>query len=141
LEGLIWGIVILGIPTLIPIAVLVLRYLDKGRLIKLVRSSAEAGHPVSAEVIRALQGDLGAHENRERNLRRAIVLLATALGFVLFGFGMYAMIANTNWGGEVATGAFIASLGAIPGCIGLVYLGFALIARRPGQDFVASRDD
>jgi hypothetical protein len=93
---------------------------------------------VSADVLRALQGDLGARGNRERNLRRAVVLLATALGFLLFGLGMYLMVANTDWGGEVATGVFIASLGAIPGCVGLVYLAFGLMGKR--DDSNAGRD-
>ena len=141
LEGLIWGIVIIGIPTLIPIVVLVLNYLEKVRLIEFARSAAESGHPVSADVIRALQGDPGAHGSRNRNFRRAAVLLSTALGFCLFGWGMYVMVSNTDWGGAVATGMGIASLGAIPGCIGLAYLALGLMAKPVSRDSLADRED
>ncbi len=140
MEGLIWGIVIIGIPTLIPIVVLVLRHLERVRLIEFARSAAEAGHPVSADVLRALQGDSGPQGSRSRNLRRAVVLLGTALGLCLFGLGMYVMVSHAGWGGAVATGVFIASLGAIPGCMGLVYLVLALMTRSASLDLVPGGD-
>lgn len=108
---------------------MVLRFRARVALIDAVRKAAESGQLLSADAIDALRDAPGRLTRRARDLRRASVLLSTALGLVLLGVAVFAALAYTNLDGAEVVGVFIAGLGAIPGCIGLTFLGFGLIDR------------
>lgn len=57
----------------------------------------------------------------DHDLRRGVILLAVGLGLVLVGAAFYAGLYDV--GGAPQTFASFAAAGAVPGCIGLAFLG------------------
>jgi len=72
---------------------------------------------------------LATESNQNRDLRRAIVLIAVGLGLAGLGLGLgWGISMASDVGGEV-TGGIIAGTGAIPGFIGIAYLILWLLGR------------
>jgi hypothetical protein len=106
--------------------ILVPRYLksrERQRLYDTIRAAYEKGEAPSPEVLAGLAGVEKADlPPADRDLRRAIVLIAVGLGLVGVGAGLgYGLsFASETAGGIV--GSIVAGAGAIPGFIGVAYL-------------------
>ena len=97
---------------------LVLRSRERMRLLDVVRSTAEQGHPLAADVVRALpRGHRSKVPMPERDYRRGVLLVAMASGIALLGFCAYVFASSLDEDG-LAVGIAVAAFGAIPGCIG-----------------------
>jgi hypothetical protein len=114
----------------------VLRSRDRARMYETLRTAYEKGQPVPPELIEAMtrrdvRGDVvefGPSARSDRDLRRGVVLLAVGLGLVLIGAAFYVGLYQD--GGASETFASFAAAGAVPGCIGLAYLGLWYFSRR-----------
>ncbi|HWA61809.1 MAG TPA: DUF6249 domain-containing protein [Caulobacteraceae bacterium] len=117
-----------------------LRHMDRQRMHETLRIAYEKGQPVPPELIQALQSnikyDAAAQTTvptRERDLRRAVVLIAVGVGLALCGYGLwFGLGAIPGDGGEIASyivGGSVAGAGAIPGLIGVAYLVLYLTKR------------
>jgi hypothetical protein len=109
---------------------------EREQLHTTLRAAYEKGQPPPPELIEKLTAesgslDLGGAQSSggDRDLRRAIVLIAV-------GFGLAALGAGIGWGislasdvGGAITGGVIAGAGAIPGFIGIAYLVLWLLGR------------
>ena len=106
-----------------------LRERDRARMYETLRVAYEKGQPVPPEVvdsmIRPPKGDaaepLTFETPAHRDLRRGVIWLAVGLGFVAVGAAFYYGLYYV--GGAQETFGSFAALGAIPGCVGLGYLG------------------
>jgi hypothetical protein len=101
-----------------------LRYQDRGRLHETLRIAFEKGQPVPPDLIKALQSGLPAPtaSTPDRDLRKALVLIAVGLGLAGLGYGMWYGLMSVSQEGAYITGGAIAGAGAIPGLIGVAYL-------------------
>jgi hypothetical protein len=105
-----------GVPAGLFALTLVLRSRERMRLLDVVRSTAEQGHPLSAEVIGTLRrGRQSA--TPERDYRRGVLLLAIGSAIALIGFCAYVFATSFEENG-LAIGIAIAGFGALPGCLG-----------------------
>jgi hypothetical protein len=110
-----------------------LRSRERHRLIAAVATAAERGHVLPAEIIeRILQPPTRAVPllpQPERDHRRGVLFLATALGIGCIGIVVFAIggMAGSPDQGAMA-GLGVAGAGAIPALIGLAYL---MLSRRP----------
>jgi hypothetical protein len=89
------------------------RHRTRQEMQQTVRAAIERGQELSPEVLEALIGDPGG----SRDLRRALIWIAVALGFAGFGWGV----------DEVA----LYGIGAFPLFVGLAYLVLFWVSRRP----------
>ena len=120
LFGIFWGVV-----AAIVIVPIYLRYRDRGRMHETLRIAYEKGQPVPPELIAALQSHVpprAAASTPERDLRRAIVLIAVGLGFCGLGYGLWYGLMSVDEIAAYVSGGSTAGFGAIPGLIGLAYL-------------------
>jgi hypothetical protein len=132
-----WGaiaIIVLGV-TVAP------RYIksrERQKLYELMRTAYEHGQPVPPELIASLtaessEPDLAVTTTRisgaDRDLRRAVVLIAVGLGLGLLGLALGSGIGVVSRIGGAVTGGAIAGSGAIPAFIGLAYLLLYLAGR------------
>lgn len=111
----------------------VLKSNDRRRMYDTLRIAYERGQPVPPELLesmtrrgRAEDDVVEAYSARvrpaaDRDLRRGVILLAVGLGLVLVGAAFYAGLYDV--GGATQTFASFAAMGAVPGCIGLAFLG------------------
>jgi hypothetical protein len=104
---------------------------DRAQLHETLRVAYEKGQPVPPELIEKLtSGNLPTTpETPDRDLRRAVVLIAVGVGLaglgVCLGYGISLADQTDGW----ITGGSIAGAGAIPGMIGLAYLLLYLMKR------------
>jgi hypothetical protein len=114
--------------TFVGAVILVPMYLksrDKQRMYETLRLAYEKGQPVPPELIAALQTNAPAGSmvsTAERDLRRAMVLLAVGLGLCGLGYGLWYGLMSVSDTAAYITGGSIAGAGAIPGLIGVAYL-------------------
>lgn len=107
---------------------------EREQLHETLRIAYEKGQPVPPELIEKLTSG---HEpapawqgNVDRDLRRAVVLIAVGAGLALLGLGLgWGIGFASEEGGMIVTGA-VAGAGAIPGFIGVAYLLLWLVGRR-----------
>ncbi len=113
-----------------------IRARERTRLYDLMRTAYEKGQPVPPELIASLtaepveapQPDRGS--GTDRDLRRAIVLIAVGLGLGLLGLAMgYGLSFASDVAGGIV-GGVVAGAGAIPAFIGLAYLLLYLAGRK-----------
>jgi len=97
---------------------------ERARLHETLRVAYEKGQPVPPELIKSLQSSIAERppSTPERDLRRAIVLIAVGLGLCGLGYGMWYGLMSTDDTAAWITGTSIAGAGAIPGLIGIAYL-------------------
>jgi hypothetical protein len=106
----------------------VLRSRDQARMHETMRIAFEKGQPVPPELITALQTNVETPvpASPDRDLRRAIVLLAIGMGFVGVGYALwYGLLSVGEEGADIAAyiaGGCTAAVGAVPALIGLAYL-------------------
>lgn len=108
---------------------------DRAKMHETLRIAYEKGQPVPPELIEALQAGTDrlpqpSSTGPERDLRRAVVLIAVGLGLAGLGYGLWYGLSSTSYVGAYITGGAVAGAGAIPGMIGIAYLVLWL-ARRP----------
>jgi hypothetical protein len=114
--------VFLGAVILVPTY---LKSRDKQRMYETLRVAYEKGQPVPPEMIAALQSNasgLGMIPTAERDLRRALILIAVALGLCGLGYGLWYGLMSVSDTAAYITGGCVAGAGAIPGLIGAAYL-------------------
>jgi len=101
----------------------VLKSRDRARMHETLRIAYEKGQPVPPELISALQ--TGTPEQilptPERDLRRAVVLIATGLGLCGLGYGLWYGLMIVSDTAAYIVGGSVAGIGAIPGLIGVAY--------------------
>jgi hypothetical protein len=116
-----------------------IRSRERTRLYDLMRTAYEKGQPVPPELIASLTAepvepvDPAAPyrgSGADRDLRRAVVLIAVGLGLGALGLLLGAGIGMASRLGGAITGGVIAGSGAIPAFIGLAYLLLYLAGRK-----------
>ena len=124
LTGLVMGIFFWGFVAAIIIVPMYLRYRDRGRMHETLRLAYEKGQPIPPELIAALQSNVAPRvaSTPERDLRRALVLIAVGLGFCGLGYGVWYGLMSVDEMAAYISGACTAGVGAIPGLIGIAYL-------------------
>jgi hypothetical protein len=104
---------------------------DRAQLHETLRVAYEKGQPPPPELIEKLTaGNLPTTpETPDRDLRRAVVLIAVGVGLAGLGVCLGYGISLADQTGGWVTGGSIAGAGAIPGMIGLAYLLLYLMKR------------
>ena len=102
----------------------VLKYREQARMHETLRVAYEKGQPVPPELIDALRSNapMRLESTPERDLRRAIVLIAVGIGMGLLGYGLWYGLESVEDTAAYVTGGSVAGAGAIPGMIGVAYL-------------------
>jgi hypothetical protein len=96
---------------------------ERAQMQETLRVALEKGVSLPPEMIAALQTNVArATPPRERDLRRAVVLMATGVGFAVLGICLWQGIRPYDDDGGWVTGWSVACIGAIPGLIGVAYL-------------------
>ena len=109
---------------------------EREQLHATLRAAYEKGQPPPPELIEKLTAESsssglgGMASGGDRDLRRAIVLIAVGLGLAGLGAGLGWGIGFASDVGGAITGGVIAGVGAIPGFIGVAYLVLWLLGRR-----------
>ena len=133
-----WGLIVVMILGL-ALGPRYIRSRERTRLYDLMRTAYEKGQPVPPELIASLtsepvdQADAAAPyrgSGADRDLRRAVVLIAVGLGLGALGLLLGAGIGIASRIGGAITGGVIAGAGAIPAFIGLAYLLLYLAGRK-----------
>ena len=108
---------------------------ERLRMHETLRIAYEKGQPVPPELITALQTTPAEQpmNTPERDLRRAVVLIAVGLGFVALGYGLWYGLMSVSDIAAYITGGCVAGAGAIPGLIGVAYLILWLSKRGRAQ--------
>jgi hypothetical protein len=96
---------------------------ERARLHETLRVAYEKGQTVPPELIQSLQSSVPdrAMPTPERDLRRAIVLMAVGAGLCALGYGMWYGLMSVDDTAAWITGTSVAAAGAIPGLIGVAY--------------------
>ena len=97
---------------------------DRRAMHETLRVAFERGQAVPPELITALQNNLVRRQptTPERDLRRAVVLIALGLGLCGLGYGLWYGLMSVSYEGAYISGGVVAGTGAIPGFIGVAYL-------------------
>jgi|SRR5215472_437477 len=108
---------------------------EREQLHETLRAAYEKGQPPPPELIEKLTGEggydpSGRFAGSDRDLRRAIVLIAVGVGLAALGAGLGWGISLASDVGGAITGGVIAGAGAIPAFIGVAYLILWLLGRR-----------
>jgi len=114
-----------------------IRSRERQRLYDLMRTAYEKGQPVPPELIASLTsepqeapGRPDQRQGTDRDLRRAVVLIAVGVGLGGVGLGMgYGLSFASDVAGGIV-GGIIAGAGAIPAFLGLAYLLLYLAGSR-----------
>lgn len=109
---------------------------ERAQLHETLRKAYDQGLPPPPELIEKLANReqvFSVSPTSDRDLRRAVVLIAVGIGLGFLGLGLGYGISLADQMGGWITGGAIAGAGAIPGMIGLAYLVLWLARRsRPG---------
>ena len=134
-----WGLIVVMILGL-ALGPRYIRSRERTRLYDLMRTAYEKGQPVPPELIASLTSEPAEPADpaapyrgsgADRDLRRAVVLIAVGLGLGALGLLLGAGIGIASRIGGAITGGVIAGTGAIPAFIGLAYLLLYLAGRKP----------
>lgn len=123
--------IFVGAVVLVPIY---LRSRERQTLYETVRVAFEKGQPVAPELVEAMWASAPAEAElptAERDLRKAVILLAAGLGMCGLGWGLWYGLMNVDDLSAYTTGGWVGGVGAILALIGIVYLGFWLARRKP----------
>src|SRR5215469_14958449 len=109
---------------------------EREQLHATLRAAYEKGQPPPPELIEKLTAEGGYDPSgrpmgSDRDLRRAIVLIAVGVGLAALGAGLGWGISLASDVGGAITGGVIAGAGAIPAFIGVAYLILWILGRRP----------
>jgi hypothetical protein len=108
---------------------------EREQLHATLRAAYEKGQPPPPELIEKLTAEGGYDPSgrpmgSDRDLRRAIVLIAVGVGLAALGAGLGWGISMASDVGGAITGGVIAGAGAIPAFIGVAYLILWILGRR-----------
>jgi hypothetical protein len=108
---------------------------EREQLHATLRAAYEKGQPPPPELIEKLTAEggydpSGRPTGNDRDLRRAIVLIAVGVGLAVLGAGLGWGISLASDVGGAITGGVIAGAGAIPAFIGVAYLILWALGRR-----------
>ncbi|HEX3916556.1 MAG TPA: DUF6249 domain-containing protein [Caulobacteraceae bacterium] len=119
-----------------------LRSRERQRLYEVMRTAYEKGQPVPPELVASLSRQEAETAGAsipgfgpDRDLRRAVVLIAVGLGLAGLGFGLGYGISFASHVGGAVVGGIIAGSGAIPGFIGVAYLILWLTSGRGRRSY------
>lgn len=123
-TGMILGVAFWVMVGAIIIVPRIIRSRDQARMHETLRMAYEKGQPVPPELIAALQTNttVTVQTTPERDLRRAIVLIAVGLGLCCLGYGLFYGLSSVDDTAAYITGGSVAGAAAIPGMIGIAYL-------------------
>ncbi len=122
-TGMVVGVAFWAFLAAVVIVPRILKSRDRAKMYETLRVAYEKGQPVPPEMIAALQTNVEPRmATPERDLRRAIVLIAVGLGLCGLGYGLYYGLSSVNDIAAYTTGGSVAGAGAIPGLIGVAYL-------------------
>jgi hypothetical protein len=111
-----------------------IRSRERGKLYDLMRAAVDKGQPLPPELVASLTAEAETQttpaSGSDRDLRRAIVLIAVGLGLAMLGGGLGWGISLASPIGGAITGGIIGGVGAIPGFIGVAYLILWAMTRR-----------
>ncbi len=132
ITGLVSTLAFFAVVAAIIIAPQYFKARDRERMHETLRIAYEKGQPVPPELITALQTSPTTRpmDTPERDLRRAIVLIAVGLGLVGLGCGIGYGLMSVDDTAAYTSGGSIAGAGAIPGLIGVAYLILYFTRRR-----------
>lgn len=109
---------------------------EREQLHATLRAAYEKGQPPPPELIEKLTAESGRIDSdgpssygADRDLRRAIVLIAVGLGLAILGAGLGWGIWMASETGGAIVGGVIAGAGAIPAFIGVAYLILWILGR------------
>jgi hypothetical protein len=106
---------------------------ERRRVIEAVQQMSQTSSPLTTELVQTLMGPFGpARPSRERDMRIGAIMLATAVGVGLIGLAIYGGAFGATDHERQAVGAGIASIGAIPGCIGVAFIALGMGQKRLG---------
>ena len=136
MEILVGMLIGFGVPASVILLPLYWRAVERRQVLGIMRAATERGDGVPVELFEAMsKGMVARPPGRTVDLRRGLFLLAIALGLALIGFGVYAGMESSMRPGDesdmspVAAGIIVASIGAIPGCVGIAYILLGLSNR------------
>ena len=136
LQSLIFWVFVLVLILGLSIGPRYIRSRERRQLYDLMRTAYEKGQAVPPELIASLTAepvDIPTDNTRsgtDRDLRRAVVLIAVGVGLGGLGLGMgYGLSFASDTAGAIV-GGIIAGAGAIPAFIGLAYLLLFLAGRK-----------
>ena len=134
-SGMMVGIAFWAFLAAIIIVPRVLKHREQMRVQDTLRTAYERGQPVPPELVEAMRSTtpMRIESTPERDLRRAIVLIAVGLGMAGLGYGLWYGLSSVSDDGAYITGASVAGSGAIPGFIGLAYLILWIARKKPPQ--------
>lgn len=112
-----------------------LRTSERRRALDALVQAAERGVALPPEPVNALMSGIRRQQRDDlpvhvRDTRRGTLLLAVTAGLVLVGVAVGAIVQASGANGAVEAFVAIASVGCIPGMIGVAYLLLARSARR-----------
>jgi len=108
---------------------------DRQKMYDTLRIAYEKGQPVPPEFVAALQSNATREPvlpTAERDLRRALVLIATGLGLCGLGYGLWYGLMSVSDIAAYISGGSVAGAGAVPGLIGVAYLILWFTRRNKG---------
>jgi hypothetical protein len=106
---------------------------ERRRVIEAVQDLSKTSSPITTDLVQTLMGPFGpSRPSRERDMRIGALMLATAVGIALIGFAITTGAFGAAEHERQAVGAGIASIGAIPGCIGVAFIALGLGQKRQG---------
>jgi hypothetical protein len=114
--------IFVGAVILVPIY---LKSRDRQKMYDTLRVAYEKGQPVPPEFIAALQNNAAPTamlSTPERDLRKALILIAVGLGLCALGYGLWYGLMSVSDTAAYISGGSVAGAGAIPGLIGVAYL-------------------
>ena len=126
-QSLIFWVFVLALILGLALGPRYLRSRERQRLYEVMRTAYDKGQPVPPELMASLsrsQIDPGQPftPGPDRDLRRAVVLIAVGVGLAGLGAGFDYGISFASKTGGAIVGGIIAGSGAVPGFIGVAYL-------------------
>jgi len=123
---------LLFFPSVVILTPIVLRSLERRRMLDVVMSSSERGQAVPADLITALleatrPKPMAPQPNRDR--RRGVILLAIAVGFLLIGLTVHLIVSPDDRDAASGSGIAVAGIAILPGIIGAAYRLLARMGR------------
>ena len=125
-TGIIQALAFWGFIAAIIIVPQYFKHRDRNRMYDTMKAAIDKGQPVPPEFLVAMQSNTSGPEpivpTAERDLRRAIVLIAVGLGLAGLGYGLWFGLMAASDTAAYIVGGVVAGCGAIPGLIGVAYL-------------------
>jgi hypothetical protein len=110
-------------PTTVVVTMLLLRHLERRRLLALISEAIAADKVLTPEMLSAVMGERRA--GPAADLRRGVLLVSIGGGLAMIGACLGIGLYTAGVGGAVPAAMVLTGLGAMPFCIGLALIGLA----------------